>query len=113
MSKVAEFYAKVIADEALRNKAAEFLNGKTIEELGDGEIAKLVEFAGEAGYAVTVAEIKEYLASGARDLSDEAMDAVAGGKQKGYVVCRDNAKGNKDVTTTTVDAPSGGGGKKK
>ena len=101
MSKIAEFYAKVIADEALRNKATELIDGKTVDELGDDEIAKLVEFAGEEGYAVTAAEVKEYLASGVRDLSDEAMDAVAGGKQKGYFNCSDNAKGH--VSTTKND----------
>ena len=108
MSKIAEFYAKVIADEALRNKATELIAGKTVDELGDDELAKLVKFAGEEGYAVTVAEVKEYLASGVRDLSDEAMDAVAGGKQKGYFECKDNARGH---TSTTGNGIGAGGGK--
>ena len=102
MSKVADFYAKVIADEALRSKATEIIDGKTPDELGDDELGKLVEFAGEEGYAVTVVEVKEYLASGVRDLSDEAMDAVAGGKQKGAFSCSGNAAGNKSTTKNDI-----------
>ena len=101
MSKVADFYAKVIADEDLRSKAMGIIGGKNPDELGDDELGKLVEFAGEEGYVVTVAEVREYLASGVRDLSDEAMDAVAGGKQKGYFNCSDNAQGH--VSTTKND----------
>ena len=108
MSQIAEFYAKVIADEALRNKATELIGGKNVDELGDDELGKLVKFAVEEGYAVTVAEVKEYLASGVRDLSDEAMDAVAGGKQKGAFQCTDNAKGNESTTGNKIGVGKGG-----
>ena len=102
MSKVADFYAKVIADEALRSKATEIIGGKNPDELGDDELGKLVKFAGEEGYAVTVAEVKEYLASGVRDLSDEAMDAVAGGKQKGAFNCSGSAQGHVSTTDNNI-----------
>ncbi len=95
MSKVAEFYAKVIADEKLRSEAVALLGEKAPQEFTEEELAKLSEFAGRNGYELTVAEIREYLAAEVKDLSDEAMDAVAGGhKYKGDYSCKGDNAGN-------------------
>ena len=95
MSKVAEFYAKVIADEKLRSEAVALLGDKTPQDFTEEELANLSEFAGRNGYELTVAEIREYLAAEVKDLSDEAMDAVAGGhKYKGDYSCKGNNSGN-------------------
>ncbi len=95
MSKVAEFYAKVIADEKLRNEAVALLGDKTPQDFTEEELANLSEFSGRNGYELTVAEIREYLAAEVKDLSDEAMDAVAGGhKYKGDYSCTGNNSGN-------------------
>lgn len=95
MSKVAEFYAKVIADEKLRSEAAALLGEKTPQEFTEEDLAKLSEFARQNGYELTVVEVREYLAAEVKDLSDEAMDAVAGGhKYKGDYSCSGNNAGN-------------------
>ncbi len=81
MTKMNELYAKVAADSALQEKF-----GKIIEEAGDeaalGE--KLIAFAKELGYEITVEEIREFFVSKSESsggqLSEEELDAVAGGK---------------------------------
>ena len=85
MSKMKELYLKVVADENLQQKV-----NKIFEAAGeDADIAgkKLVEFAKEQGYDLTVEEIGEFFQtmSEASDgkLSDAELDAVAGGKGSG------------------------------
>ena len=84
MSKIADFYAKVIADANLRAKANEILGGKAVADLSDAELQKLADFAKAEGCDVTVAEVKDYFTSDNQELSDEALDAVAGGYKRGY-----------------------------
>lgn len=85
MSAMKELYLKVAADESLQAKV-----NKIFEAAGeDADIAgkSLVEFAKEQGYAITVKELGEFFQtmSEAPDaqLSDEELDAVAGGKGGG------------------------------
>jgi len=81
MSKMSELYAKVAADSALQEKF-----GKIVEEADDeaafGE--KLIAFAKEQGFDVTLSDIKEFFKSLAEpakgQLSEEDLDSVAGGK---------------------------------
>ena len=81
MSKMNELYAKVATDSALQEKF-----GKIVEEGGDeaavGE--KLITFAKDQGYDVTLSDIEEFFKSLAEptngQLSEEEMEAVAGGK---------------------------------
>lgn len=84
MSTMKELYLKVAADESLQQKV-----NKIFEAAGeDADIAgkKLVEFAKEQGYDVTVEEIGEFFKTMSEgtdgQLSDEDLDAVAGGKQQ-------------------------------
>ena len=85
MSKMKELYLKVAADESLQEKVNKILEaaGKNVDAAGKN----LVEFAKEQGYDVTVEEIGEFFKtiSEASDgkLSDEELDAVAGGKGGG------------------------------
>jgi len=81
MSKMNELHAKVAAESALQAKYY-----KIVEEAGDeaalGE--KLVAFAKEQGFDVTASDIEEFFKSLAEPangkLSEEELDAVAGGK---------------------------------
>lgn len=88
MSKMSDFYTKVISDVELRCKLNAILDGKDITSLTDEELMKIGEIAKEAGFDITLEEAKAYLASEAKDLSDEALDAVAGGINKGKVTCK-------------------------
>jgi len=85
MPKMNELYAKVVADSALQEKF-----GKIVEEAGDeaalGE--KLITFAKELGFDVTLSDIEEFFKSlfepTNSQLSEEDLDSVAGGKI-GYI----------------------------
>ncbi len=81
MSKMKELYLKVAADAGLQEKANKIF---VATEDGEATAAKLVEFAKEQGYEVTVDEVKEFFKSQSEksggELEDEDLEAVAGGK---------------------------------
>ena len=97
MSKMSDFYTKVIADEKLREKVAAVLGDKAVEDASDDELKKIGEVAREAGFDVTLDEAKAYIKSDAKDLSDEALDAVAGGVNKGKVICKGENAGVRTI----------------
>lgn len=84
MKKIKELYEKVAGDSALQAKFTEIMKGA--EEAGEvvtGE--KLVAFAKEAGYDVTIEECREFFMALAEkaegEISDTELDMVAGGKR--------------------------------
>ena len=83
MNKMNELYEKVAKDESLQTKLAKIL--KSTEEAGEAAVnEKLVAFAKEAGFDITVKEMKTFFKELAEkqegELSGAEMDAVAGGK---------------------------------
>ena len=82
MSKMKELYEKVAADSTLQAKFAEIMNDA--EKAGKVETEKkLVAFAKETGYEVTVEEMDDFfnkLETEEGPLSEEELDAVAGGE---------------------------------
>lgn len=92
MSKFEDFYSKLMTDTALRSKLAEIIGDRSITEVDDETLEKIGALAKEAGFAITLAEAKEYLSANETVVSDEALDAVAGGRgpQKD-VVLRDDS----------------------
>lgn len=85
MSAMKDLYLKVAADAVLQEKVS-----KIFEVAGeDSNVAgaKLVEFAKEEGYDVTIEEITEFFTSlseiSDKPLNDEDLEAVAGGKAPG------------------------------
>lgn len=83
MNKVAEFYAKAMADEATAAEFAEAMGGKAMNELGDAEFEKLGKLAEKLGFTISVEEAKEYLSPKEGELADDELDAVAGGGARG------------------------------
>lgn len=83
MDTMKELYEKVAKDSELQAKYAEIM--KDSEKAGGEETGKkLVAFAKDAGYELTVDEIHDFFSKleikdGA--LSEEELDAVAGGKR--------------------------------
>ena len=102
MSKMADFYAKVVADADLRAKMTEILGDTKISKATDEQLAKIGEIAKAAGFEVSLEEAKTYLASEAKDLSDDALDAVAGGTVKGGIECKGEGAGVRDRTDVGV-----------
>ncbi len=102
MNKVAEFYAKVMTSEELKGKLGEILQGKSIVEATDAELEKVGAVAKEAGFVLTLEEAKDYIQAEEMAVSDEALDAVAGGNQKGSFICKGENAGNKDNTSPTI-----------
>ena len=92
MSKMADFYSKVMADAELQSKLKGILGDKTIADASDAELEKIGALAKEAGFEITLAEAKEYLSANEAVVSDEALDAVAGGRgpQKDVVLQDDS-----------------------
>lgn len=84
MSAMKELYLKVAGDAALQAKV-----GKIIEESGtdkDVLVGKLIKFGKEQGYEVSKDDIVGFYKSmeeSGGQLSDEELDAVAGGKRPG------------------------------
>lgn len=103
MSAMKELYAKVAADSALQEKYY-----KLVEEAGDESALseKLVGFAKEQGFDITVDDFKEFVKALAEpvngQLSDEDLDSVAGGKI-GF-------GGLPNLSALTRQGCSGGGG---
>ena len=94
--KIAEFYAKVTDDAALKTKVEKILGGKEITEATDDQLKKIGDIAKELGYNFTIDEVKEFISSGDVQLSDDALDAVAGGVSKGVNECKGTNAGVKD-----------------
>jgi predicted ribosomally synthesized peptide with nif11-like leader len=83
MDNMKELYDKVAKDDMLQAKFAEIINNA--ETTGEEETSKkLIVFAKDAGYEVTMDEIKVYFKDLSEkqsgQLSDAELDMVAGGK---------------------------------
>lgn len=88
MSQIRELYEKVSKDATLLEKINLIL--KDAEAAGqDATAAKLVEFAKNAGYDISIQEMQEFFQSFTAkkegELSDLELDMVAGGKSQGGV----------------------------
>ncbi len=96
VSKFCDFYEKLISDESTRKRAADILNGKTMENASDEQLEALSVIAGELGYSITVSEAREFLDPEEAALNDDDLDAVAGGKGDHYetkiIVCQVGGK---------------------
>ena len=79
MSKVADFYAKVSADESVRAQVEKVIGSTNVSELSDEQLQKIGEIAKGLGFDISLADAKEYLKSVEGELSDAALNAVAGG----------------------------------
>ncbi len=79
MSTISDFYAKVMADEAVKKQITDILGGTPIENADDEELKKIGEVAKGMGFSISVEEAKEYFSGNEEELSDEFLEAVAGG----------------------------------
>ena len=95
-NKISEFYAKVMADEKLKAKFEKVLAGKEITEASDDQLKQIGDIAKELGYNFTLEDVKDFIKSGDVQLSDDALDAVAGGVNKGTVTCKGEEAGTQD-----------------
>ena len=101
--KIAEFYAKVTEDDALKAKLEKILGGNDITEATEDQLKKIGDIAKEMGYNFTIDEVKDFIASGEVQLSDDALDNVAGGVNKGVTSCTGNNAG----TNSTISSSDG------
>lgn len=87
MNKVAEFYQKAISDESSKEAIREILCGKTISDATDEELVEIGKIAERLGFDITLEEAKAYLFPDEEILSDDELDAVAGGKGDRHIIC--------------------------
>lgn len=80
MEKMKELYEKVAGDSGLQAKFAEIM-----KDAAEGTTEKLVGFAKEAGYDVSIKEAQEFFKALTEQkdgsLSNAELDMVAGGKR--------------------------------
>ncbi len=79
MSTISDFYAKVMADEAVKKQITDILGGTPIENADDEQLKKIGEVAKGMGFNISVEEAKKYFSANEEELSDESLEAVAGG----------------------------------
>ena len=79
MSKFQDFYAKVLADEGAKKEISSILAGKALEAASDEQLEKIGGLAKRLGFEITVAEAREFMKKGDKKLSEDDLDAVAGG----------------------------------
>ena len=103
-NKISEFYAKVTSDEALQAKLEKILGGKEITEASDDQLKQIGDIAKELGYNFTIKEVKDFIQSGDVQLSDDALDNVAGGANKGVTSCSGANAGTREKTDVNVEA---------
>jgi predicted ribosomally synthesized peptide with nif11-like leader len=78
MEKVKEFYKALSSDAAMKERAKALLDkGRPADEAEAA--AALIAFAKSEGYDFTADELKAYASAGAKELSDEELENVAGG----------------------------------
>ena len=97
--KISAFYEKVTSDDALKAKLEKILGGVDIAEATDDQLKAVGEIAKDLGYDFTIDEVKDFIASGDVQLDDDALDAVAGGVNKGAVECEGKNAGTRDRNT--------------
>jgi predicted ribosomally synthesized peptide with nif11-like leader len=83
MGKMKELYEKVAADSSLQSKFAEIMKDAEKADKKETE-KKLLAFAMEAGYVLTIEEVADFFqkleGKEEGELSDSELDMVAGGK---------------------------------
>lgn len=96
MSKITDFYAKVLANESAKTKLGEILGGKAINEADDSQLKKIGSLAKELGFDITIEEAKNYLKGDNAELDDDDLGAVTGGTggSKDPISLRCNMPGN-------------------
>ncbi len=82
MSKFQDFYAKALADANVTKELSDILAGKALEAASDEQLEKVSGVAKRLGFDITVAEARNFLKEGDKKLSDDDLDAVAGGASK-------------------------------
>ena len=80
MSKAGNFFAKLAADKEAMDKLDHVLGGKEIADLTDAQKEEIGKIIKSLGFDLTAEDVKSYLESEDRELSDDALEAVAGGK---------------------------------
>jgi hypothetical protein len=102
MSKVSDFYAKAVADEASKNELITILGDKKLTEASDEQLIKVGELAKKIGFEITLDEAKAYL-NGGDELDEDDLDAVAGGKGSGGNTTYGNISCGNGVGFANVD----------
>ncbi len=79
MSTMSDFYAKVMADEAVKKQITDILGDAQIENADDEQLKMIGEVAKGMGFSISVEDAKAYFGANEEELSDESLEAVAGG----------------------------------
>lgn len=90
MNRMNEFYKKLMENEDARKKVQEILGSKPVGDATDEELNKIGEIAAALGYEFTIEEVREFFNGDEKELDEEDLEAVAGGKNEiklHYIYC--------------------------
>lgn len=103
MSKISDFYSKLLTDEDMKKEVYAILKDKTISDATDDELGHISLIAKKAGFDISVEEAKSYISGMINELDDDDLDAVAGGKGDTYttrvIVCQVGGKAEPSETS--------------
>lgn len=86
MNKFTAFYEALMQDKNKKVQLERILCNKNIEEADMEELEQISKLALELGFDISAEEARDYLYVEERELDEEDLDAVAGGKT-GEVRC--------------------------
>ncbi|MEL7622574.1 MAG: Nif11-like leader peptide family RiPP precursor [Clostridiales bacterium] len=119
MENIKKFYEALAQDKAMQERAKVLNDTKPGEEAE--AFAAIVAFAAQEGYSFTTAELAEYNKAQSKELSDDELEAVAGGATCVCVfvgsggnglmcACVVGGVGDNKTKKTVCVCPIGGGG---
>ncbi len=79
MSSVSDFYAKIMADKVIMKQITDILGGTPVENADDEQLSKIGAIAKGMGFSISVEDARNYFGGSEEELSDESLEAVAGG----------------------------------
>ena len=82
MNKFHEFYTKIVADEEAAKEISAILEGKPMSAASDEQLEKIGAVAKRLGLDISLADARDFLKAEDKSLSDDDLDAVAGGSVK-------------------------------
>ncbi len=80
MSKITDFYTAVLGNVEAKKELASILEGKELENATDKQLEKIGALAERLGYKIALSEARDFFQKSSRKLSEDELDAVAGGK---------------------------------
>ncbi len=81
MSKFTDFYEALLQNEEAKKQVLDILGEKALSQADDQELEAISSIAGQLGYEISGEEARKYFQDEEKELDEDELDAVAGGKR--------------------------------